>query len=131
MASLQTILKAFNDQLGEFLEDIHSIFPEDKSILKSKNSLLALKKVNPKIIIQVWFNNITIPYKEQIDDGNISFFFEKDYSNDLNSFEGTENIQEGIDRLREPIKNMGKDNQDKCMQYIQNLTGLSLLYNKQ
>lgn len=131
MASLQTILKAFNDQLGEFLEDIHSIFPEDKSILKSKNSLLALKKVNPKIIIQVWFNNITIPYKEQIDDGNISFFFEKDYSNDLNSFEGTENIQEGINRLREPIKNMGKDNQDKCMQYIQNLTGLSLLYNKQ
>jgi len=131
MASLQTILKAFNDQLGEFLEDIHSIFPEDKSILKSKNSLLALKKVNPKIIIQVWFNNITIPYKEHIDDGNISFFFEKDYSNDLNSFEGTENIQEGIDRLREPIKNMGKDNQDKCMQYIQNLTGLSLLYNRQ
>jgi hypothetical protein len=131
MASLQTILKAFNDQLGEFLEDIHSIFPEDKSILKSKNSLLALKKVNPKIIIQVWFNNITIPYKEQIDDGNISFFFEKDYSNDLDSFEGTEKIQEGIDRLREPIKNMGTDNQDKCMQYIQNLTGLSVLYHKQ
>jgi hypothetical protein len=36
-------------------------------------------------------------------------------------------IMESINRLREPIRNMGPDNQAKVMKYIQNLTKLSEL----
>ena len=35
---------------------------------------------------------------------------------------------ESIDRLRTPIKNMNKENQDKTMKYIQNLTKLAAIY---
>ena len=34
-----------------------------------------------------------------------------------------------IDALREPIKNMGLENQQKCIKDMQNLTKLSELYN--
>jgi hypothetical protein len=35
---------------------------------------------------------------------------------------------EGIDRLRQPVKEMVPENREKTMKYIQNLTKLSLLY---
>jgi hypothetical protein len=35
---------------------------------------------------------------------------------------------EGIDRLREPIKDMAPENRAKTMKYIQNLTKLCILY---
>ena len=55
---------------------------------------------------------------------------EKDYSTDLlnNNFTGSDKIMDGINRLREPIKNMSKDNQEKSMKYIQNLSKLCKIY---
>ncbi len=47
----QDIFKGFNNHFVEFIEDIHSIFPNDKDITMTRDSLLLLKKSNPKIII--------------------------------------------------------------------------------
>ena len=51
---------------------------------------------------------------------DIDFFINKDYSNDLTSTKNPDKIMESIDRLRNPIKNMGPDNQAKTLKYIQN-----------
>ena len=77
---------------------------------------------------KIWKTHIVDKYIQQIQAGNISFFMDKDYSDDLsrNYFSGK--IMEGIDRLRAPIKAMSLDNQQKTMKYIQNLTQLSILY---
>ena len=37
-------------------------------------------------------------------------------------------VLQAIEKLRQPIKNMGEDNKEKCLKYIQNLTQLSSLY---
>ena len=124
-----TILKAFNNHFIEFIEDVHSIFPEDKDIKKAKMALEMLKKANPKLIIMVWKDCITRPYKAQIESGDISFFLEKDYGNDVSSADNATAIMDAINRLREPIRNMGQENQSKTMKYIQNLTKLSDMYN--
>jgi hypothetical protein len=50
---------------------------------------------------------------------------EKDYSSDIAESNNSDKIMESINRLREPIRNMGPDNQEKVMKYIQNLTKLS------
>jgi hypothetical protein len=79
------------------------------------------------MLIKIWINYVATPYKTQIELGDISFFLEKDYTVDLGNYVQSDNIMEYIDMLREPIKNMGKENQAKAMKYIQNLSKISAL----
>ena len=122
------ILTAFNDHFMEFISDIQRIFPDDHDILTAKNSLLAIRKANPKMIIKIWNNYIVGKYKKQIEDGDISFFINKNYAQDLVYANNPDKIIESIDRLRMPIKSMNSTEQAKTMKYIQNLTKLANIY---
>ena len=125
-----TLLQAFNNHFFEFVEDIQNVFPNDADIILAKNALLAVRKVNPKLIVKIWYEYIAIKYEDQIEKGDISFFIDKDYSDDLMSFgNSSDTIVSKINVLREPIMNMGKENQEKSMKYIINLSKLSKLYN--
>jgi len=119
------ILSAFNEHFMEFINDIQNVFPEDHDILVAKNSLLTIKKANPKLIVKIWNAYIVNKYKSQIENGDIGFFIDKDYSQDVTNYEHSGKIIESINRLREPIKNMSSENQQKTMKYIQNLTKLA------
>ena len=119
------ILTAFNDHFGEFINDIQSVFPEDVDILSAKNALIAIRKANPKMIVKIWNSFIVSNYRTEINAGNLDFFMNKDYSNDVSSSQNSDKIMESIDRLREPVRNMSPDNQAKVMKYIQNLTKLA------
>jgi len=121
------ILSAFNEHFIEFVNDIQNVFPEDHDILVAKNSLLAIKKANPKLIVKIWNAYIVNKYKTQIENGDIGFFIDKDYSQDVSKAEYSDKIMESINRLRQPIKNMSLENQQKTMKYIQNLTKLALM----
>ena len=122
------ILTAFNDHFVEFVSDIQSVFPEDTDILTAKNALLAIRKANPKMIIKIWNTFIVGKYKNEIESGNLDFFVNKDYSNDVANTDNSSKIIESIDRLRAPIKLMSNDNQEKTMKYVQNLTKLASIY---
>jgi len=123
-----TILTAFNDHFMEFVNDIASVFPEDPDILSAKNSFLLIRKANPKMIIKIWHRYVVEKYEAVIDLGDISFFISKDYSDDLTNAENSEKITEAIDRLRNPVKLMTPEDQQKVMKYIQNLKKLSTIY---
>jgi hypothetical protein len=124
---MSNILAAFNDHFLEFLNDVQSVFPEDPDILTAKNALIAIRKANPKMIVKIWRAFIAEKYREQIAAGDIGFFLDKDYASDIATSQNSDKIMESINRLREPIRNMGPDNQAKAMKYIQNLTKLSEL----
>lgn len=128
MSGSSTILTAFNDHFIEFLDDIITVFPEDPDILASKNSMLLIRKANPRLIIQIWNSYVVGKYKSMIDAGNIDFFINKDYTDDLVHADNSKKIVEVIDRLRNPIKSMIPEDQAKTMKYIQNLTKLSTIY---
>jgi hypothetical protein len=121
------LVTVFNDHFAEFVGDIQSVFPEDLDILTAKNSLLAIRKANPKLLVKIWIKYVYTPYKEQIEAGNITFFITKDYSTDLVKNDNADKIMESINRLRNPIKEMSSESQAKSMKYIQNLSKLSLL----
>jgi hypothetical protein len=125
--SNMNILSAFNDHFVEFVTDVQNVFPEDRDILTAKNSLLAIRKANPKMIVKIWNTFIVSKYKAEIEKGDISFFINKDYSQDLETAQNSDKIMEAINRLRDPISKMTKENQLKTMKYIQNLTKLSAL----
>lgn len=128
MTSQSVILSKFNEHFVEFITDIQQVFPEDVDVLSAKNSLIMIKKANPKIIIKIWKTHIVDKYVEKIELGDISFFINKDYTYDLSKTHFSGKITEGIDRLRAPIRAMTSENQQKTMKYIQNLTKLSMLY---
>lgn len=122
-------LTAFNNQFLEFVEDILRLFPNDKDIIATKNSLLMMKKMNPKLIISSWRDFIAKPYSEDIEKGGMDFFLNKDYSEDLQALAGdTEKILEVVDRLRGPLRTLHPEDADSALKYISNLTKLSLLY---
>jgi hypothetical protein len=122
------ILTAFNDHFVEFVADVQSVFPDDTDILTAKNALLAIRKANPKMIIKIWNVYIVGKYKNEIESGNLDFFINKDYTNDVANADNSSKIVESIDRIRAPIKLMSKENQEKTMKYIQNLTKLAAIY---
>jgi hypothetical protein len=123
------ILTAFNDHFFEFVEDVQNVFPDDADILTAKNAFLLARKANPKIILKIWKMCVVDKYRTEIESGDIEFFINKDYQNDISSSPYSDKITEAIDRLRNPIKLMEKENQTKSMGYIQNLTKLSDMLN--
>lgn len=118
----------FNNHFAEFVDDIQNVFPEDVDITSAKNSLIAIRKTNPSLLIKIWNTYVAEPYHSQIEQGDIEFFISKDYSKDLIKSDNSNKIMESIDRFRGPIKSMTKENQDKTMKYIQNLSKISTMY---
>jgi len=122
------VLKAFNKIFFEFLDDIITIYPDNVEIMTAKRSANTFKRLNPSSIIKVWYSSIYRPYKSQIDEGNIDFFTEKDYSSDMCSVTNMKDVLNMIENVREPIKNMGSKNKEHVNNYIQNLSKLSTAY---
>ena len=125
-----TILKAFNNQFEEFLEDVEVLFPDNTDIKTTKTGLTMLRKANPKMIVSVWYRHICIKYEEEIEKENLEYFLTKDYSSDLNMDEGAANkVLDGIDKIREPLRHLDAENKKKAIQYLKNLNQLSKIYN--
>lgn len=119
------LVKIFNEIFFNFVNLISKTFPNDLDITIAKNKLYAIKKINPKLFIKIWKKHITDKYKDSIEEGNINYFIEKNYSDDLKKVNNSERVMKSINRLREPIKNMDKSKQETAMLFIQDLSKIS------
>lgn len=129
MADKSTLNRAFNTLFFNFLDDISDIYPENPEITIARTSFETFKKFNPTIIIKVWYTYVYLPYIDVINTGNITFFFEKNYQDDLKYLANSKDIINVIDKIREPIRTMDDTNQQHSMKYIQNLSKLAASYN--
>lgn len=119
--------KAFNAHLLEFFDDLKLIFPDESDISVGKTSCQTIIKMNVTTILKIWYR-YSQPYHEQIQNGDVSFFLDKDYSNDLENSHTRSEAEDIINRLREPVRKLDDSNKEKSMKYIQNLTNLAKLY---
>lgn len=124
-SSISTIIRIFNDHFNEFLESISKTFPGDLEVATAKNTLHAMRKVNPKMIIRIWRTYIADRYQDSITNGDINFFIEKDYEKDLVYIYNADRVMTSVNRLRDPIRRMNEDKRKETMKYIQNLSKLS------
>jgi hypothetical protein len=123
------VLRAFNNQLIEFLNDVLAVFPENGDILSAKNAAVMTRKANPTVLARQWHQHIGRTYGEQIAAGNMDFFIDKDYSTDVASVPGhSDRVIDAINKLRDPVRQMDEANRDKTMKYMQNLTVLAAGY---
>jgi hypothetical protein len=130
MTDKTTLLRAFNTHFFEFLDDLLRVFPDNKEISYAKTSFETIKRANPRAIIKSWYNFVFLPYKDVIDNGNITFFIDKDYGSDISHLNKSEEIMKMIDNIRSPIREMDETNKTHALKYIQNLCKLSDLYHQ-
>jgi len=124
---MSSILKAFCNHLIEFLDDVIRIFPENLDIRTGKTFIESIKRVNPRRLIVLWKECVMDLYEEQINDGDLDFFINKNYNSDLGE-NGTDKGKQIIEDLRFLVKGASLESQEKAMKYIQNLTKLCKLY---
>ena len=61
-----SFLGAFNTQLIRFFEGLSEIFPEERDIKASLEAIHGLKKINPKMILELFFEHVYKPMSEPI-----------------------------------------------------------------
>lgn len=129
MPDKSTLLKTFNTQFFSFLDDIKTIYPENKEIAKGKKSFEMIKMASPSIIIKIWYSHVYLHYKTEIDSGNVDFFIDKDYADDLSEVANAIEVIRIINIIKEPIRTMDEKNKEHTSKYLQVLSKLSELYN--
>ena len=124
----KAVLTAFNDHFADFVKDVRAVFPDNEDLKFTEMAIKGIRSANPKMLIATWKESVTDVYSDKIESGDKTFFLEKDYKGDLDGNSSADKITESIDKLRQPIRDMGDENQEKAMRYVQNLTKLSKLY---
>ena len=128
------VFRAFNKLYFEMLEFMNeNVDDKNKSfkIFYRKNYLL--KRANIKLFIKKWYENISILYYNEILDGDIDYFLNKDYNSDLEKTGELKNelsMSYHIEYMKNIYYSLDKKLVDKFILYVQKITQLSVLYYK-
>ena len=128
----KTVFRSYNKLYFEMLEFLKNNISKSNtsfSIFYKKNHML--RRANIKLFIKKWYENISIPYHKEILDGNIDYFLNKDFSDDMKnagSLKSELSMNDNIEYIKRIYQNIDKDLVETLVTYIQNLTKLSILY---
>lgn len=128
MEDKKKYMSAFKAQFYEFLSDLEIMVSDQVDIKVFINFANSILKMNPKLLIVVWYWYVYKMYYDKIEGGDIDFFFNKDYSYDCRNLADSKFVVDSIDRIKEPIKKANAEDKEICIKYIQNLSVLSNLY---
>ena len=121
-------MSAFKAQFDEFLADLEIMVSDQLDIKVFINFANSILKMNPKLLIVVWYWYVYKMYYDKIEGGDIDFFFNKDYSYDCRNLADSKFVVDSIDRIKEPIKKANAEDKEIGIKYIKNLSVLSNLY---
>lgn len=133
MVDKSKISATFNVQLSSFFGELLNLFPDNEDIAKATEYADLIRKTNPRMLITLWQPYVCQPYGEIIESGDIVFFLEKDYSEDLAlagiSDDNKRMILTMIDSgMRDPMRALDPLNQTMCMRYLSVLCRLANAY---
>jgi hypothetical protein len=130
MADRSLIVRTFNDLFFELLDDVIKILPGSAGLKTARRAFQMLSDLNKPVLIKCWYKFVYLKYQDVIFSGDITFFFEKDYSTDVVKLSNPDKVLEIIDSIREPVKEACSTpvNKAHVTTYIQNLSKLSIAY---
>jgi len=118
----------FNKLYFDFLSFLKEYSNGDKLFNSFYQKNYVIKNTNIKLFIKGWYDNITLKYYKTIMDENINFFLNKDYNNDINNLENSNDIIKYINYFKENYNKFEKKVMDEFINYIKELTKLSYMY---
>lgn len=124
------VIKSFNTVFFDFISDLISVLPENPDVFAAQKTFQTIKQANPTAIMKFWFKYVQTPYGDNIERGEVSLFWEKDYSHDVRNLKHPDRVLEVIDTIRAPIKDMGSTNHAHVGSYLQKLCVLTRLYSE-
>lgn len=116
------VIEAFNKHFLELWDDIARLFPDDKELRAARLVLRGLISVAAQTVYKVFKSYVYDKYRVEIMEGNINYFLEKKYDDDLRNMDS--NVLLKIDNMRGPIKRMASDDKASVVKYMQNLCRL-------
>ena len=119
-----TNMQAFNVQLFQFLDNLLVLFPQNVNLRKGIKSLDTIKRMNPTLIVRVWYNQIYLPHRLQIEEYNIDFF-----SNDFTEIQSGKEIMHILDSLKKSIDIIDVTEKKNVLDQIFRISMLSKIYN--
>ena len=128
----QQIFRCFINTYFDFLDFILTNIGKDNKDFKNfyhKNKML--RKANIKIFIKKWYETISVPYGKEIMNGNIDYFVNKNYDDEITMAGniGREfSIRTYIDHMKNMYQNIDEDMMNKIIAYMQQCTKMSVLY---
>lgn len=123
--------RLFNQYYFELLNMMKKYSEKSMEFKKFYTYNYMLKKTNIKLFIRTWNETITKLYFNEIINGNIEYFLNKDYSQDMRGnedFVKTYNINTYIIYFKKIYNNLKKELVDIFVEKIQQLTSLSRIY---
>ena len=127
----KSILKQFTQGFFDFLDFIkeNADTKNDVFFKEFYYKCMFLKKTNIKLLIKTWHENITKLYYSKIMTNDISYFLNKDYSNDVSKTGTMKNtMNQYINIMKQMYLTINDTIKNKIIGYIQLLTQSSQLY---
>jgi hypothetical protein len=82
-----SLLGAFNTQLIRFFEDLADTIPEEKAIRQALEALYGAKKINPKLILDLFYEHVYLGIYQSIlnqDEKSVINFAKNKINNEFN-----------------------------------------------
>lgn len=143
----QQVLRVFLDQLTEFVQELVNIYPEEVNIRMVYNGVKMARKGNPRMLPDMWYRHVVVPYEGPINEGNFEYFLLKDYTEDVYRCRqqgGITGVGDGsgvgvgggggggvkemlsiVDTLRGLAREMNEETRETVMKYVKVLSKLS------
>lgn len=105
----------FNEKLIEFFKELASTFPEEKEIKMGLEAIEGTKKINPRLILDLFYENVYREAHEFIDQGNedaLIVYAKSRINKEYNEMSPTLSIFE------KHWGNMSEQNQDVIWKYL-------------
>jgi hypothetical protein len=115
------IMRTFNKQLSDFVEEIVKLFPNQMDIQTAISSMEVVRGSNPSLLIKMWYQKIYSPYRQEIDSGNYEHFSHITFSQD-------DQISMIVEKIKTYVEMMSTENRQHTMKYVQILSKLSEKY---
>lgn len=125
------VFKKFNEIYFDLLKMMKENSDNNQDFKNFYNKNLFIKRTNVKLFIKVWFQSITTLYKEEILEGNIDYFIQKDFSKDIENnieFSSKYSIETYIHYFKSIYNQLETKHINDFVTNIQSLTLLSDMY---
>lgn len=61
-----SVLKAFNEQLLRFFEELQSTYPEERDIRMAVDAISNAKKINPRLVLDLFYEHVYRDHAQSI-----------------------------------------------------------------